>query len=247
MFRRRRHTFPGRRFVEVDENWDDVYLFADFEQPTAPVDQSDNEHGAFTILGNGVLYPRIFKTIYGDQCIDFINQGDSQIYLRNSPSGLDPIDNSDAWTIEYSFFPNDFSGANDTMGTWTESGNKKSWIITPSTTNYQFYYSTDGSTTTNAINVAHGMSINNWYSVALEHDDSDNLRLYIDGTMITKVTSFNPTFAGPHATDFFIGVRPGGTSASWPNHAMDEVRITLGVARYANDNGYDVRLPFWKP
>lgn len=103
----------------------------------------------------------------------------------------------------------------------------------------QFIYSTNGSAIT-TIAYAWTPSTGVWYHVAVDRDGSNDVRLYVDGVMLGKTniggaTLFNST------NPLEIG-RLNTTSGAraFMDGWLDEIRFTVGVARYASDSGYIV-------
>lgn len=81
-----------------------------------------------------------------------------------------------------------------------------------------------------------GITTGQWYFVAVDRDASNNLRLYLNGAMLVKQTDATNFFnSGASAS---IGGQPDNLRSldGW----LDEVRITVGVARYASDAGFVV-------
>jgi hypothetical protein len=82
------------------------------------------------------------------------------------------------------------------------------------------------------------LNLNTWYHVACDRDGSGNLRVYIDGAMVSKTTGYTHNIRSGTGTADVGSV--AGTNQYDFNGWMDEVRITKGVARYASDSGYTV-------
>lgn len=115
----------------------------------------------------------------------------------------------------------------------------------------KFLYSSDGTTSTlieknvaSALGFAGTFSVTRpgrFFNLAVDRDDADSLRIYVDGAMVHKAT----VSATLHASTAALGVGnnlPGGvpsTTSGLPGW-IDEVRITKGVARYASDAGFTV-------
>ena len=88
-----------------------------------------------------------------------------------------------------------------------------------------------GNEPTPVIQVPHTIQADRWYHVALTRDASNNLRLFVDGEQ-KGATSANYTTDFTDA-DYFLGniTNTGGSSRSLKGF-LDEVRITVGQARY---------------
>lgn len=81
------------------------------------------------------------------------------------------------------------------------------------------------------VNTAHGMSNNTWYHVAACRDGT-NLRVFIDGTQVGSTgTGYNVDI--PRDT-LRIGAYETGSSYRW-NGYMEDVRLTIGLARYTSN------------
>ena len=91
-----------------------------------------------------------------------------------------------------------------------------------------FYYSTTGSDTPN-LGASWTPSLNTWYHVAVDRDASNVLRIYIDGVVLTSATVSASIFNGG-SPDVTVGGDP--TFVGIPGY-IDELRWTIGVARYA--------------
>jgi hypothetical protein len=83
-------------------------------------------------------------------------------------------------------------------------------------------------------------TLNTWYHIAIDRDNSNAARIYVDGAMVSKTTSYTVNLTGSTAKLALGSLREAGFSgydmAGW----MDEVRITKGIARYASDSGFTV-------
>ena len=79
------------------------------------------------------------------------------------------------------------------------------------------------------MNAASGMSVNNWYHLALVRS-SGTTTIYVNGTSIvstaTVVNLFNATCS------LIIGYNPIGGTPDYVYGYIDELRITKGYARY---------------
>lgn len=102
-----------------------------------------------------------------------------------------------------------------------------------------FIYSLNGSQTT-TVRSANGFILaNNTYEVAVDRDNLGNLRLYVDGVMVTKVTGVTGTLF--NSTDV---VDIGNNSLSGASYVepflgrIDNLRIWKGYAFCADDAGY---------
>jgi hypothetical protein len=95
------------------------------------------------------------------------------------------------------------------------------------------FYDTGG--TARFVTASWTPSTNTWYKVAVDRDGSGDVRLYVDGAYMGKLT-LSQTFRNS-TKELTVGRRDHGTPRA-VNGWIDEVRITNGIARYASDSGY---------
>lgn len=79
-----------------------------------------------------------------------------------------------------------------------------------------------------------GLAIDTWYHIAVDGDAS-TIRLYLNGNM---VASGARTAIRDSVAPLRIGA--GDNSSNGLKAFLDETRLTVGVARYASDNGFAV-------
>lgn len=128
------------------------------------------------------------------------------------------------------------TGANLIIGVWDTIGpgpTDRSWQIEFSSGVFRFQYTLDNITIFEPMTIAPGggVLVDTWYHVCFERDEADDLRGYIDGIMIQKVTGLNADMFLSNA-DLFC---PGRRSIF-----LDETRITIGASQYASDSGLTV-------
>ena len=82
-------------------------------------------------------------------------------------------------------------------------------------------------------------TLNQWYHFAFDRDASNVARIYVDGVMVVKTTSYTANITGGSAPLSVGSLLPGFSGFDVWGH-IDEVRITKGVARYGSDAGYTV-------
>lgn len=132
------------------------------------------------------------------------------------------------------------------IGHWNTTGNQRGWCLSynggDATDTLKFFGSSDGSTTTTiATSSAWTPTVDDWYFVCAERS-GNTFRIYAGqagGTATMIATASN-------AISLFNSSAPlqlsGQTQseATCMNGNIDELRVTLGVARYANDAGFAV-------
>ena len=123
------------------------------------------------------------------------------------------------------------------LGQWDNADTGKSWILdlwnNSGIATWRFLHSTDGTTTIADVDIVWPAQPDTWYHFAVARDGT-NLRVFIDGTQIgsTYDIGTQTLFASPDTltlggmnSDPSPSILPFG---GW----LDEVRITVGVARY---------------
>lgn len=147
------------------------------------------------------------------------------------------------FTIELIYRFASLTGNQHIVGVFDTSGGspQKSWRVRYSNAlgGMTLNYSVNGTaeSDSNVFAPGGGFLINTAYRICLERDEAFNLRAYIDGVMVDKQIEF--------VHDFFtsvkvlsIGSNPDA-SAFMRGH-VDEMRIVVNEALYANDDGYTV-------
>lgn len=118
----------------------------------------------------------------------------------------------------------------------------RSWAFKrdSATNELKFLYSTTGNAFS-TVAFAWTPSTGVWYHIAVDRDGSNDVRLYVDGVMLVK-TNIGAAVVFNSTNPFEVG-RINNTSTPGPAYMdgwIDEVRLTVGVARYASDGGYTV-------
>lgn|SRR5574341_208392 len=110
-----------------------------------------------------------------------------------------------------------------------------SWRFELNSTTLRFRASTNGTSLSTWLDVAHGMSADTWYHVAADRDINGILRIYREGSMLGSVDM--------SGTSFFASTDPvsiGGTSNGFNifNGHIDEARMFNGSTPYGTDSGF---------
>jgi hypothetical protein len=95
----------------------------------------------------------------------------------------------------------------------------------------QFYFIPSNGTTGGFYHQS-TVPLSTWVHWALVRDSSNNIHIYQDGVKSTSSVTSSLALDNSSTVGFTIGKRQFGTSY---NFRMDEVRITVGVARYTTD------------
>lgn len=147
------------------------------------------------------------------------------------------------FTIEFVYRFASVSGSQHIVGVFDTAGGspQKSWRVRYSASNggMSFNYSINGTieSDSNVFAPGGGFVINTDYRICIERDAAFNLRAYIDGVMVDKQIEFTHDFFDSVKV-LSIGSNPDGSS--FMRGHIDELRIVINEALYANDDGYVV-------
>lgn len=92
-------------------------------------------------------------------------------------------------------------------------------------------------------------SAGQWYAIAVDRDDLNVVRIYINGVMVSKTLGYAANISGfaysPPQQLMVGSLIPGGFAGYDIDGFCGPQRITKGVARYGSDGGYDATaIPF---
>jgi len=138
------------------------------------------------------------------------------------------------FTAEAWIYPESLTGGRSIVGVWGTIGasNNASWIFYINGSNIYWYVSTNGSTQTAAITAAHGMSINNWYHVALSRS-SGTTRIFVNGSEVGNTSTVYNLYDS--TSGLTIGRNPIGGTPDVFSGNISNVRIIKGTALYTTD------------
>ena len=216
-----------------DPYWDDVVFLTHFDgiqDSTVFTDESDYNH---TIASrNGASLTTVIK-VFGTAAlsvdlIEFTSTPDSDAFHIGT----------NQFTIEGHWERTVVGGVGQClMGKW-KTGDL-GWMLYYEKTGFlSLFTSVDGTTSLQRVRSAFTMLTDVSYAIAVDRDASNKYRMYVDGNMVGSETAADnitnggqtltiSLFDEPSPKDGFVGV-------------IDEVRVTIGTARYASDAGYTV-------
>ncbi len=218
------YFFDGGVFTPVtDPDFASVVLLLGFEGADASTTFTDESPSpkTMTAVGNAQIDTAQFK--YGSASGLFDGTGDSV----STPDAA-------AFTLGTSDF---------TMECWVRFGALgatsrtffSQWgaVASPASRTFLWYASGTAQSfsynQTQTFNSAWTPSINIWYHLAICRDGA-NLRMFVDGTQVGSTHNIAATSIVDSTSVAHVGSN-GGT-ASFVNGHLDEMRITIGVARY---------------
>lgn len=202
-----------------------VLLHGEGVDASTTITDSSSIGRVFTASGNAQIDTAQYK--YGGASILFDGTGDyvSTVDVADLEIGAQDF------TLE-GFFRWDVDGSAFQLlaGKWISSGNQRSYGVfrDGSGNDLELLISNNGSTTTTKITVDWNPVLSTWYHVAVDFDGT-TYRLYVDGVVLGTATTLISTFDG--TAGFSVGAQGDGVSEfdGW----ADEVRLTIGTARYA--------------
>jgi len=230
--------------VPGDPFWDDVVCLAGFEssEPASFAEQSP--------LAQDVSFPddqaafRLGYSKFGAYGFHLDKMGGFNVpYNAAFLSGTTPF------TVEFWCYlrANPTTGTRDVCGQWGQTVG--AWWVTcnndASGINYfRLNISNDGGNTADATMftaTALALAISTWHHIVIDFDGT-KYRLYANGAMVDSTTASSSIFASSLPM-FFGGRTDGGNASPWGGAApliVDDVRVTVGTARYASDAGLTV-------
>jgi hypothetical protein len=187
-------------------------------------DESQAAHGTATVTGNANISTAQFK--FGVSSLLLDGSGDYITFPDSSDwdFGIGPF------TIEGFFrFVASPSAAGCLVAQWPNG--------------WAFWFS-GGSLTfrsglgNDIVGYSWSPTLNQWYHIAIDRD-AGVARVYVDGAMVSKTTSYTPNLTGSTAVLAVGSLTPGGFGGFDINGYVDELRIS-NIARYASDAGFTV-------
>lgn len=224
--RRRYVVAPG----SGDAEWSNVVLmmgFAGADASTAFVDESDYAH---TMTANGNVQVDTAASKFDGSSALFDGSGD---YI-STPDSDDFEFGSGDFTIEF-FVNHANTGSAGYVEKYNGSGDRSFAFIRESSAT-RFLAWIGGSAAIDVMTSVHNPTTGVWYHYCAERDGT-KVRVYRDGVMVASQTSVSGTLDTSTAS---LMIGRGINGAYYLNGALDELRITKGVARYASDAGFTV-------
>ncbi len=236
LFTRKPHNFGSSA---GDPSFSSVKLLCGFEgadASTSASDESGAAKGAATFVGNAQIDTAQFK--FGTSSILFDGSGDYVTWPSSADWRLSAA-NGDQFTVEC-WVRFSATGTNKVIIAHSAAIGSVSWYLnlsTGSASELQFSFSTNGTSITTTVTTSSaGITTATWYHVCADKDATGKIRVYVNGVMLGSATPANSAFFNNSSVAISAGATASnaGAMAGW----VDEIRITPGVARYANDGGF---------
>lgn len=194
-------------------------------------DESSAAHGTATLSFGGAAISNGYAK-FGSTSLGTVNS------CYSFPDHADWDFGSGPYTVEMSIKPTIINAANMfLLGQWNFAVGNQSWLLYLAATTGRL------SMITSANGIATGYNISGTTNILLDPHtvavdfDGTKTRVYLDGVMEASTTTFVTLFNS--ASRLGIGNSAASNAGSYFGF-IDELRITKGVARYANDSGYTV-------
>lgn len=120
------------------------------------------------------------------------------------------------------------------IGVYDTFRNDRGWALLIESSRPRFYASEGNAQADLNIFPVNLIPINIWTHICVERDSDNDVRIYMNGTMIAKQNS-NVDIRKSEANLYLFGYN---SFASLLDGALDDVRVTIGAARYASDTGF---------
>lgn len=146
----------------------------------------------------------------------------------STPDSADWHFGSGDFTIECWVKPTTLTQTGGIVAQWDGGGGGRSFILFHVNSNFQFSYSTNGTSFTNAFAAAAGWSTSAWQHIAVSCN-SGTIRGYVNGVQVgTNHTRVGALFDSFRA----LGVGDNSSGGTSYQGRVDDLRITKGVGRY---------------
>ena len=201
--------------VPADVDADDIALGA-----SAFIGSEAEVQGTTTKFGTGAM--RFFPSTFSGLSLSFVRYTDNASYTFGSSD----------FAIEFYVRFSDLSESFMVMAShYDNSGNQRAWRIARSASTLDVFFSDDGTATAPAFSMSGSFTwvVDTWYHVAVTRE-GDDFRMFVDGTQVGSTTvssiAIKNSTAALHLGKFL------STDNRPMVGFMDDVRITVGVARY---------------
>lgn len=222
--------------VATDPHFASVVLLTAFDGEDGATVATDDSNSAHTLTFAGNAQIDTASSKFGGASLLCDGTGDWINITDHANWQLDGEFTIEAWVR-----PNHGSAATSTIvGQWTNINPNCNFHLSynfgsATAKRFQFTMDADGNPTgqVSITPLQEDIDQSVFHHVAVDRDSGDTIRLYLDGVMKGSATlSGGPNVSG----NLRIGDRGTGTAPF--NGWIDEIRITKGVARYANDGGF---------
>jgi len=212
--------------IEVDPHFSSVVLLLSFDgvnAATTTIDDSDSSHTV--TMSNGAKLDTS-QSKFGPS--SYICDGVDDIVYIADHADFDL--NTQEFTFELSVRWNTIQDSfNALLSQWYSEISARNWQFTWDTTGLLQFYTSPNGISQVVTGGSWTPSLNTWYQLAIDRDASNVIRVYVDGVVVASATDATDITA-VGSPQIAVGHRQGTRQLDgW----IDEVRMTVGVARYA--------------
>jgi hypothetical protein len=220
-------TPPTEAYPTEDTDWGAVAFLANFDGADGDTTYTSEDGGqrVATFEGSAEIDTAQFKfgtsSAFFDGTTDWIHFPDSDDFSFGAGQ----------FTVEgwWRFNGDPGTGSHLLVAHYDHVANERSWLIELNNNELWWAWTTDGNPGTYAqIDTPWNPVGDQWYHLAVTRDASNDLRIFVDGAVLTTVA--NAVTYHPATSTLSVGGTATGNASmlGW----IDEVRVTKGVARY---------------
>ena len=221
----------------IDPYWPNVKLLMSFD--TGFIDESSAKHGVATKSGGA--YISTAQSVFGGKTAYFDGSG-----TISFPDSEDWNLSNRKFTLEYRLYMPTITTLREggealgkvspgwIVGQWSASPGNCGWGMY-SNDKITFDRSTTGQYTTGSVVTGKVISLDSWYAVCIDRDGMKT-RVYVDG--VIKAVTTNVVNIFNSGSPLMFGNNEAGDKPIVC--FLDEFRLTMDVARYASDSGYQI-------
>lgn len=219
-----------------DPNFGSVVFLCSFDGTDGATTATEVKSHALTFVGNAQIDTAQSK--FGGASLLLDGTGD-RVTAADSVDWRLAAANSDPYTIE-AWVRFNTIGTNRKLITQDGGAGSLGWELrTDATTSSELNFFTSSnltSITATTSTSGAGLTTGTWYHIAVDHDSSGKVRIFVDGVMKGSATPADSVIGNTTAVlaigDFSLGTGPAH------NGWIEEVRITKGASRYSSDTSF---------
>lgn len=217
----------------TDPYWTSVKLLMGFNGANASTgapgmtDESSAAHGNASVTNQAQISTA--QSQFGGSSLLLDGTNDLVSFADHADWNL----SNQQFTLECWIRPVNVSSIGFIIDQW--QGPNNGWTFYQNSAALEFHCGTTGSNDVAIIVTGNVLTANTWHALAVDFNGI-KYRMYLNGTMVGSSTTLQTFFNS--ASALCIGANSSSTFSF--NGWIDELRLTVGVARYASDGGYTV-------
>lgn len=209
-----------------------------FEGADGATTLSPDEIGGKTVTVAGDAKLSASQSIDGATSLLLDGSGDAAVIADNNLWAF----STNQFAIAAKVRPASLSATHTIMGQWRSSNPFRAWTLRVSATGVvSFLASSTGiSTALTLASAAGALAAGVGAEILVDRDAANDIRLYINGSMVAKTNSAVDIFNAAVAMRFGAELDATGAATFFLNGVLDDVRIRNGAAFVGSDAGYSV-------